>query len=393
MPIKEDIQSLSPSAMVELFVLDTTNLPGGAITRFHAGVNGIQTNVWWQGNEYQALPIEADGFDISAKGTLPRPKVRVANIDGLFSAAVRDFDDLVGCKITRKRTYAKYLDAANFPARRNLQTNTGDMRTSWTRGGALTLAEQGAESPDGTNSGLLVGGLDGLAIGAAASTVYSGANIPVVAGQSITHSVWFKPLSNGTFSIRHYSGAGDDQSAHFPVKAGDPWVRYSATFMVSPTPGPSCQVVLGTSGGPMSGVLFGAQTEHGAEMTDYQPVGASFSGNPTADPNQHLPDDLWFVERKVGENRYIVEWELSSAFDLQGVMLPARQVVQNSCQWIYRGAECGYAGGFVDINDNPAFTADADCCPKTLASCKARFGSAGVKVLNFGGFPGARRDI
>ncbi len=232
MTVKEDIQSLSPSAQAEFFVLDTTALPGGALTRFHAGISGVQTNVWWQGNEYQALPIEAQGFDVTAKGALPRPRIRVANIDGLFSAAVREYDDLIGCKITRKRTFVKYLDARNFP-----------------------------------------------------------------------------------------------------------------------------------------------------------------NGNPTADPNQYLADEMWFVERKVSENRYIVEWELASAFDLQGVMLPFRQVVQNSCQWVYRGPECGYTGGYMGFDDKPAFTADQDTCPKLYGSCKARFGSQGIAILPFGGFPGARRDL
>jgi lambda family phage minor tail protein L len=232
MAVKEDIQSLSPSAMVELFVLDTTNLAGGAITRFHAGISGVQTNVWWQGNEYQALPVEASGFDVTAKGSLPRPHIKVANVSGLFSAAARDFDDLIGCKVTRKRTFAKYLDTRNFSA-----------------------------------------------------------------------------------------------------------------------------------------------------------------GNASADPNQYLPDELWFVERKVSENRYVVEWELASAFDLQGVMLPFRQVVQNSCQWTYRSAECGYTGGYMGFDDLPAFTADKDGCPKLYTSCKTRFATLGVNTLNFGGFPGAKRDL
>lgn len=232
MAVKEDIQSLAPSAQVELFVLDTSSMPGGTITRFHAGMGGVQANIWWRGEEYQALPVEASGFDVSAKGALPRPRIKVANVDGLFSAAARDFDDLIGCKVTRRITFVKYLDARNFP-----------------------------------------------------------------------------------------------------------------------------------------------------------------DGNPDADPNQSLSEELWFVERKVSENRYIVEWELASAFDLQGVMLPFRQVVQNSCQWGYRSAECGYTGGYMGANDTPVFTAAEDCCPKLYTSCKARFGSQGINILNFGGFPGARRDL
>lgn len=227
-PITAEIQSLSPSAIVEFFVLDMTSYEGGGVARFHAGTNGLQQPVWWQGVEYLPLPIEAEGFDVVTKGTLPRPRIRVANIDGLFSAEVRQHDDLISCKVTRKRTFARYLDAKNFPG-----------------------------------------------------------NV-----------------------------------------------------------------------------------------------------NADADPNQYLPDDIWFVDRKVAENRYVIEWELASAFDVQDVMLPFRQVIQNSCPWRYRSAECGWTGGYFNKNDQPAGTSADDYCAKRLTSCRVRFGNGN---LPFGGYPGAHR--
>lgn len=229
MSITAEIQSLSPSAMVELFILDSTNLDGGSIERFHAGTNGLNQAVVWQGNTYQPMPIKAEGFDVTTKGSLPRPKMTVANANGLLSAQVRNFNDFVGCKVTRKRTFLKYLDAVNFP-----------------------------------------GGV-----------------------------------------------------------------------------------------------------------------------NPTANPDQHLPDDIWYVERKMMENRYTIEFELSSAMDLQGVKLPNRQIIQNSCSWQYRGSECGWTGTtYFDKNNNPVDQVSQDACSKTLAGCKARFGT---QPIRFGGFPGAQR--
>ena len=228
MSIKAEIQSLSPSALLEFFVLDSTNLAGGSILRFHAGTNGLMQPVIWQGQTYEPMPIKAEGFDITAKGTLPRPKMTVANVDGILGAQVRNFNDYVGCKVTRKRTFLKYLDAANFA-----------------------------------------------------------------------------------------------------------------------------------------------------------------DGNANADPNQALPDDVWYVERKMMETRYLIEFELSSAMDLQGVQLPNRQIIQNSCPWVYRGTECGYTGGYVDKNNAVTTVAANDMCAKTLAACKARFG---FQPIRFGGFPGATRS-
>lgn len=118
MTIKQDIQSLAAGALVELFELDASTL-GAGITRFHNGVNQLQTAIVWQGNTYQPFPIEATGFEYSGKGTLPRPTLRVANVTGLLGALVRSYDDLLGAKVTRKRTMAKYLDAVNFPGGTN----------------------------------------------------------------------------------------------------------------------------------------------------------------------------------------------------------------------------------------------------------------------------------
>lgn len=227
MTIRAEIQSLAPSALLDFFILDTTNLPGGSLMRFHAGTNGLSQPVVWQGATYEPLPIEASGFDVTARGSLPRPKLKVANAAGFLSASVKSFGDFVGCKVTRKRTFAKYLDAVNF-----------------------------------------TGGV-----------------------------------------------------------------------------------------------------------------------NPTADPNQFIPDDLWYVERKVTENRYIIEFELSSAFDLMGQQLPNRQIIQNSCSWKYRSTECGWTGANYDKNNAPSTLAN-DACAKTLAACKVRFGT---QPIRFGGFPGAVR--
>ncbi|WP_258920381.1 phage minor tail protein L [Yersinia pestis] len=48
-------------------------------------------------------------------------------------------------------------------------------------------------------------------------------------------------------------------------------------------------------------------------------------------PNQHFPDEMWFVEQKTLETHEVVEFELSSVFDLMGVQLPYRQIIKNTC--------------------------------------------------------------
>jgi lambda family phage minor tail protein L len=221
-----DIQALAAEALIELFVVDATAL-GGTVSRFHAGTNQLKVNVVWQGNTYVAMPIEVSGFEFTGKGKLPRPTMRVQNVDGLIGALVDTYDDLIAAVVTRKRTFVKYLDAINFT----------------------------------------------------------------------------------------------------------------------------------------SGV------------------------NPTADPTATFPDDVYAINRKSSHTKSVIEFELTSSFDIHGVQLPRRQIIQHTCLWVYRGAECSYVGGPVATVDDVA-TADAllDVCGKRIASCKIRFGAHGV--LPFGGFPG-----
>lgn len=241
MTIQNEIQLLEPSAIIELFELDMSNR--GVVSQyFHAGTNNLNSSIVWKGKSYMALPIEAEGFEVSAANkTLPRPKLRLANVQGLFSAQVAAYDDLIGAKIIRRRTFSKYLDAVNFE-----------------------------------------GGV-----------------------------------------------------------------------------------------------------------------------NPTADPLQEYPEEIWYIEQKISENKYLIEWELASVFDLQGVMLPRRQIIRNGCPFGYRiwneetgefdysnAGNCGYVGiAYFDVNDNPVTEPRLDRCSKHLGACEKRHPSP--KSVPFGGFPGA----
>lgn len=113
------------------------------------------------------------------------------------------------------------------------------------------------------------------------------------------------------------------------------------------------------------------------------------AGNVSADPNTFYTDDIFYINRKIAESRISVDWELTSALDISGIMLPRRQIIQNTCTWQYRSAECSYAGAAVATVTDVA-TADPllDVCGKRLSSCKLRFPGA-TAILPYGGFPGA----
>lgn len=114
MSIAAELTKLQHSAIVELFVLDAEVL-GGGVFRFHNNTNALHQPVVWRGETYTPFSIQAEGFEISGDGPLPRPKARVSNHLGLIGALNRDYRNLLGASLVRRRTLARFLDAVNFP--------------------------------------------------------------------------------------------------------------------------------------------------------------------------------------------------------------------------------------------------------------------------------------
>jgi len=114
-----DLSGLALNAIIELFELhyDSTLHGGSDILRFHAGSNAdVDGNIVWSGNSYVRLPIKAEGFEYTNTGTLPRPTLTVANLNGAITAlllgvnATTPGNDLTGAKIKRIRTLKRFLD-------------------------------------------------------------------------------------------------------------------------------------------------------------------------------------------------------------------------------------------------------------------------------------------
>jgi lambda family phage minor tail protein L len=66
--------------------------------------------VRFQGEDYQPLPIEAEGFAWTGRGAPPRPRLRVANIGGVLGGLLGPGGDLLGATLTRLRTFRRFLD-------------------------------------------------------------------------------------------------------------------------------------------------------------------------------------------------------------------------------------------------------------------------------------------
>lgn len=134
--INKQIISITPDTIIELFEIDFSSIQSNfqlfkeeygitidadAIYRFTPMINGTNPIVW-QENSYQPLPVKMEGFEHKSEGGLPRPKFALANPQGLFSKIVYSNQDFLNCKVTRKRTFARFLDEDNFQ-NRNLNEN------------------------------------------------------------------------------------------------------------------------------------------------------------------------------------------------------------------------------------------------------------------------------
>jgi lambda family phage minor tail protein L len=112
--VASSLLDLQPTAILELFRIypDRINRPT-LFLGFHGG-SIFNESLNWQGVQYLPLAIESEGFNILADGTLPRPKIRIANRNFIITNLLQNFKDLINAKVIRKRVSVKYLDDSNF---------------------------------------------------------------------------------------------------------------------------------------------------------------------------------------------------------------------------------------------------------------------------------------
>ena len=124
----------------------------------------------------------------------------------------------------------------------------------------------------------------------------------------------------------------------------------------------------------------------GARVRRTRVLARHLDGGTDPDGNAHWPIETWYIQQKESEQKLLVSFRLSTAFDLDGVMLPRRRALRYTCPWVYRSEDCSYTGGAVaNAEDEPVTELADDVCGKRLASCRLRFGN---NDLPFGGFPG-----
>tara|TARA_Y100001938_G_scaffold144987_1_gene220741 strand:- start:508 stop:1755 length:1248 start_codon:yes stop_codon:yes gene_type:complete len=114
----KELQSLEEeSGLVILYEL-ALDADGSSRAYFTRGEDTDLTNLQMydfdtntQVNTYDAIPVEAEGFEVKSQGAAARPVITFANILSTFGDALGSLtpDDLIGKKLYRRKTLKKYL--------------------------------------------------------------------------------------------------------------------------------------------------------------------------------------------------------------------------------------------------------------------------------------------
>jgi lambda family phage minor tail protein L len=132
--ISKEVHALEADAIISLYEIDISEIKKNLILgstlvlqdklRFHNMEVLNREKIYFKNEAYHALPILTEGFEISSSSDLPRPTITFVPMKGIddkgadynftsLKQAIISLDNMAGAKVTRCRTFLKYLDASN----------------------------------------------------------------------------------------------------------------------------------------------------------------------------------------------------------------------------------------------------------------------------------------
>ena len=99
--------------LITLYQLDLAKL-GGPIYYFNSAENTTRL-ITWGGQQYTPLPMSADGFEWSTKGSPPQPTLKFSNLYGAGNALLDEYNGLIGADLIRIVTLERFLDDGSTP--------------------------------------------------------------------------------------------------------------------------------------------------------------------------------------------------------------------------------------------------------------------------------------
>lgn len=115
MSIAAHIQGANLGGRVTLFRLDLSMFSLEDVFLAPGTDEEPASAISFGGQVYAPHPVQAEGFETTTDGPLPRPTFTVSNLDNSFTAIVEENDDLQGALLHRIRTFSRYLDGHEEP--------------------------------------------------------------------------------------------------------------------------------------------------------------------------------------------------------------------------------------------------------------------------------------
>lgn len=359
MTIQQDLKQSALPNYIELYTLDLTPI-GGTTLYFTPNTIAGTLPIYFGGNQYTPLPITGSGWETSMDGAAPQPSLKVSNVTKFIQAYLTTYKDMVGARVTRTQTFDKYLDSASFPrvnllnySQSPVTTTSGWLKVSTTASDNVTTA------PDGTST---AGRIVEQALTPSSPYFYITQTVSAGGYTTFTFSTYLKAAERTFANLRFDDGAGVNtvavginlttgvagavqqtgiatNSSVVVTDAGSGWWRMAVTgtwstitnvrTFVRPAIGSTQSAGdLGYAGDITKGIyVWGMQLNQGSTATTYQPT-TTVQVNPTADNTQVFNTCVYNIEQKTKQNKYEIEFKLSSIIDTPQMKLPRQQVLR-----------------------------------------------------------------
>jgi lambda family phage minor tail protein L len=105
--------ALTVEGLIRLYQLDTSRL-GGPVFHFTSATD-FDTGIYWGGQLYSPVPMQAVGFEMTTKGAPPQPSVTISNLYGAGNLLLDSYLGLIGADLIRILTLRRFLDDGATP--------------------------------------------------------------------------------------------------------------------------------------------------------------------------------------------------------------------------------------------------------------------------------------
>ncbi len=206
----------------------------------------------------------------------------------------------------------------------------------------------------GTNNALVTD-LQGQAQTSALITVFEVSLPNSDLGGPGVDKLYFHDGANGTENIKWYSLLDDD---NFGSTSRDHYTQEAIDYVAFPVESEGWEV-RGSGTLPRPTIRFaninqywsshlsnyddlvGAKVIRRKTLQKYLPTSGKNAQNDPNCPPIEFNRDVYYIERKSKEDAIMVEFELASAFDVQGIKLPRRSIIAARCPWKYKDPDQG----------------------------------------------------